>query len=308
MIWINNAGRASPNLQFLPPEMPPSVSNNQRTGRMDAPTRKVNVMRKANPANAWSQRSCSELLQRHPALKSLSGPQWEAALADSTLSRVLPECTPMGCRKGASDHFTIVLEGAVRVRSLSPEGRILGIGRVQAGEMCMLSLASIYSRERLLVDLSAEGNLLMLLIPAMHLPILLAHSEVFRSYLMTSISKQVTNLLGRIEESTFGCLKTRILSHLRHMRDSTGRSVVTISHQELAEEMGNTREAVSRTLKELERSGIVKLGRRSILLVDQVMPLASLDPRRVLEPSVRPIDSARGRLTPVPAPSKRTGR
>ncbi|MBA3487713.1 MAG: Crp/Fnr family transcriptional regulator [Lysobacter sp.] len=208
------------------------------------------------------------LLERHPLLEPLSGPEWDNALSDATLSRILPECTHASkCCKGAGEHFTMVLEGAVRVSSLSPEGRTLSICRVQAGELCMLSLAAIYSRERLLVDLSPEGNVAMLHIPAAHLPVLLTHSEGFRTYLMSSMSRHVATLLTRIEETTFGCLKTRVLSRLRDMRNSTGCSVIAISHQELADELGNTREAVSRTLKEIERGGAVKLGRRMISLV-----------------------------------------
>ncbi len=208
------------------------------------------------------------LLDRHPSLGQLSGREWDNALSESTLSRILPECTHASkCCKGAGEHFTIILEGAVRVSSLSPEGRTLSICRVQAGELCMLSLAAIYSRERLLVDLTPEGNVLMLQIPAGHLAVLLTHSEGFRTYLMSSMSRHVTTLLTRIEETTFGCLRTRIVSHLRDMRSSTGCSVIAISHQELADELGNTREAVSRTLKEIERGGAVKLGRRMIALV-----------------------------------------
>lgn len=208
------------------------------------------------------------LLNRHPLLAPLSGPEWDNALTDATLSRILPGCNHASkCCKGAGEHFTIVLGGSVRVSSLSPEGRTLSICRVQAGELCMLSLAAIYSRERLLVDLSPEGHVVMLQIPAVHLPVLLSHSDGFRTYLMSSMSRHVSTLLNLIEETTFGCLKTRILSHLRDMRKSTGCSVIAISHQELADELGNTREAVSRTLKEIERGGAVKLGRRMISLV-----------------------------------------
>lgn len=208
------------------------------------------------------------LLQRHPALKALSGPAWDGALAEASLTRIPPDSSQTTkCSKAPGEQLTIVLEGAVRVSSLSIEGRTLSICRVQAGELCMLSLAAIYARERLLVDLTPEGNVLMLHIPACHLPILLTHSEAFRTYLMSSMSKHVATLLTRIEETTFGCLKSRILSHLRDMRSSTGCSVIAVSHQELADELGNTREAVSRTLKEIERGGAVKLGRRMISLV-----------------------------------------
>ncbi|MDQ3269381.1 MAG: Crp/Fnr family transcriptional regulator [Pseudomonadota bacterium] len=215
------------------------------------------------------QTGIAELVQRHAELRSLIGPEWEAALSDSTVFRSASGPT-RGLERGvgAGSHFGIVLKGTIRVRSLSVDGRMLGICRVQPGEMCMQSLTAIYSSEQVLVDLAAEGDVVALQIPAFHLPLLLARCEAFRAYLMSSMSKHVTTLLGRIEDTTFGCLKTRILAHLRDRRDATGCSAIAVSHQELAEELGNTREAVSRALKQMEKSGILVLGRRSISLLD----------------------------------------
>lgn len=212
----------------------------------------------------WPQRDAKAMLQRHAELGSLSGPEWEAALADAMVVRSPPTHTPeLEIGKGAAGHFGIVLEGTVRVSCLSEDGRTLGICRVRAGELCVPTLNAIYSREMVQIHPAAEGPVVMLQIPAIHLPILLAHCEPFRAYLMYSMSKHVSALVGRIEDTTFGSLESRIVSHLRDMQ-----GMLSVSHQELAEELGSAREAVSRTLKQLERSGTVILGRRSISLVE----------------------------------------
>lgn len=220
------------------------------------------------------------LLQRHAALRSLAGPEWDAALADATILR--SSSSHMQVFEGCNgDHFGIVLEGTVRVRSLAADGRILGLCRVQAGELCMHSLTAIYSNDAVLVDLSSEGRVVVLQIRAHHLPILLSASEAFRSFLLRSMSRHVMTLLGRIEETTFGCLKSRILGHLRDWHEATGCSEIPVSHQELAEELGATREAVSRTLKQMERSGDVRLGRRRISLSMAAPEISTPVPRGV---------------------------
>lgn len=226
------------------------------------------------------QFDASVLLQRHPALRSLAGPEWDAALADATVLQ--SNSSHMqgfeGCK---GDYFGIVLEGTIRVRSLAADGRIVGLCRVQAGELCMHSLTAIYSNQAVLVDLAAEGRVVVLQIRAHHLPILLSASEEFRSFLLRSMSRHVMTLLGRIEESTFGCLKSRILGHLRNRHEATNCSVIPVSHQELAEELGATREAVSRTLKQMERSGDVRLGRRRISLSMAAPEISTPVPRGV---------------------------
>lgn len=251
----------------------------------------------------WPQPDACALLQRHAPLRALAGPEWEAALADATVLRSTSPHAQVfeGCR---GHHFGIVLQGTIKVRSLALDGRTLSICRVQAGELCMQSLTAIYSNHAVLVDISSEGKVVALQLPAYHLPILLSGSEAFRSFLLASMSWHVMTLLGRIEETAFGCLKSRILGHLREMHEATGSRVIAVSHQELAEELGATREAVSRTLKQMERSGDVQLGRRSISLVATSPEITTPAPR-VGSPSVMETRRLRESFDPKLIPQRR---
>lgn len=236
------------------------------------------MLKGATQTVRWPQPDAIALLHGHAALRSLAGPEWDAALADAMVLR--STCSHLQVFEGCKGHyFAIVLQGTIRVRSLAADGRTLSICRVQAGELCMQSLTAIYSNHAVLVDIASEGRVVALQIPAYHLPILLSGSEAFRSFLLASMSSHVMTLLGRIEETTFGCLKSRILGHLREMHEATGCKVIAASHQELAEELGATREAVSRTLKQMERSGDVTLARRSISLVAVSPELSTPAPR-----------------------------
>ena len=46
-----------------------------------------------------------------------------------------------------------------------------------------------------------------------------------------------------------------------------GGKVVKASHQELADELHSSREVISRLLKQMERDGMVRMGRQQIELV-----------------------------------------
>lgn len=206
------------------------------------------------------------LLQRHPRLQSICGPEWDDALLDATLERIPRSTSFPGCRDVLGDRFAVVLEGAVKVRSVSADGRTLGIYRVKGGELCMLSLAATHWQGRIVMEMTSVGEVLLLKIPMRHFARLLSHSALFRAYLMSSMFEHMATLIGRIEETTFSCLQSRILRHLQEAQANSGCSLIPISHQELADELGSTREAISRVLKEMERCGLVKLGRRTISL------------------------------------------
>nr|MBA3487385.1 helix-turn-helix domain-containing protein [Lysobacter sp.] len=101
-----------------------------------------------------------------------------------------------------------------------------------------------------------------------------------------------------------GCLKSRILGHLRELHEATGCKVIAVSHQELGEELGATREAVSRTLKQMERSGDVRLGRRSISLV-AVSPEVSTPAPRDGSPSAMDTRRLRESFEPKFVPQRK---
>ena len=57
------------------------------------------------------------------------------------------------------------------------------------------------------------------------------------------------------------------MEFLQNESELNNNSIIEISHQKLASEIGSTREVVSRKLKELEKKGILKLDYRKILLI-----------------------------------------
>jgi CRP/FNR family transcriptional regulator len=64
----------------------------------------------------------------------------------------------------------------------------------------------------------------------------------------------------------FGKLDVRLASTLLR-RASSGAPEVSTTHQELAVELGSSREVVSRVLKEWERRGLIGLARGTIRIV-----------------------------------------
>lgn len=84
---------------------------------------------------------------------------------------------------------------------------------------------------------------------------------------------EVRHLLNRLEAFAFRSIKERLaialLDQRRHMKDhSSPPDELHLTQKELAGLVGASRERVSRILKQLEREGIVSLGRGRVLLRD----------------------------------------
>ncbi len=85
---------------------------------------------------------------------------------------------------------------------------------------------------------------------------------------------EVRRLVSRLEMATFGSTKARLAvallaESLRRQSGDTPPDTVHLTHQELGELVGSSRETVSRVLAQMEREGLVTLGRQRIIIRDR---------------------------------------
>jgi CRP/FNR family transcriptional regulator len=233
------------------------------------------------------------LVDQCPALAAIHDPVWEQCLQVGSLIHAADGEVFNLCSSDI-DAVAILLQGAMKVRARAADGREFSVYRVHSGQVCMLSLAFSYARERLYAEMVAEGPVSILRVPRADFEQLLAHSPSFRNYLLPVLSAYVMNLLGSITASHFDGLETRVMAHIHELQQRTGMATFHVTHAQLAAELGSSREVISRLLKTLERSGRLRMGRKSITLcADDPAPAAA---------------RAKGKTSPGSAPSKPAAR
>ena len=68
----------------------------------------------------------------------------------------------------------------------------------------------------------------------------------------------IADLIQTILQVTFGDLSSRLEEHLKRLSEVTGNDLLDVRHTRLAMELGTAREVVTRTIRKLERDGIVR--------------------------------------------------
>jgi CRP/FNR family transcriptional regulator len=89
----------------------------------------------------------------------------------------------------------------------------------------------------------------------------------WRQFVFSTYHRRLSGLIALIEEVVFGKLDLRLAEVLLDRQKKRGVTLRT-THQELAEELGSSREVVSRLLKDWERHGFVELHRGQITILD----------------------------------------
>jgi CRP/FNR family transcriptional regulator len=107
----------------------------------------------------------------------------------------------------------------------------------------------------------------LLLVPAEVLRRLIERDSGWRQFVFSMYHRRLSGLIALIEEVVFGKLDLRLAELLLEMAADKGTALRT-THQELAEQLGSSREVVSRLLKEWERQELVELRRGELTIRD----------------------------------------
>ncbi len=166
------------------------------------------------------------------------------------------------CLEGSNcNHLAFVLRGTARVYKLSESGREITLYRVEAGECCILTLSCIISGRRFPAFAVSESEMEAIVVPAATVQDWMDNTRSWRHYAWNLIAARLGDVISLIEEVSFRRMDERLSLYLNQEKLFPLDKKTSITHQQIAAELGTSREVISRLLKDLEQQGIVDLGR-----------------------------------------------
>ncbi|MHC4660551.1 MAG: Crp/Fnr family transcriptional regulator [Planctomycetota bacterium] len=203
-------------------------------------------------------------LETIPLFQGLSKPELERIARGAALRRYGPAEVIFNEGQYGNTWY-VILKGHVKISQMSEDGRektlaiytsgdFFGQVGLSTGLYYGASARSIQNTEALLFS---KPNFLKVILgnPSVVLQILERVSSHFHDYLVSTKDRTFERVPARL---------ARVLIHYATKSGGDGNEPVRFSHQELADIIGSTRETVSRTLKEFERDGLLKIGRKNI--------------------------------------------
>ena len=91
--------------------------------------------------------------------------------------------------------------------------------------------------------------------------------QSWKNFVMMSYDSRMLELVKVIDNIAFHGLDRRMEKYLQDLTQSKGNKTIMMTHQEIADDLNVSREAVSRLLKKLEHLNVVQLGRNQITLL-----------------------------------------
>ena len=195
-----------------------------------------------------------------------------AELPEHMLKEVELKAVPVRARSGrqlfvegtACTHFPLLVEGVIRAAKCGPDGQEILLYRLLPGETCVITVVALLGGMPYPAMASAETDLTFFGVPRDLFLDLVLKSPPFRTFVFQFLSQKMAHLMALIDDVVFRRLDQRLAASLLLHGEP-----IRVTHQMLAEELGTTRECVSRTLEALEDRGFLRLGRKRIEILDR---------------------------------------
>ena len=188
----------------------------------------------------------------------LNAIQYAKLPANSIICNQSAQCSQLG----------LLVSGRVRVYKLSESGKEITLYRIKPGESCVLTASCILSDINFPAFAVTEVETEALMVPTSFVNKRIAENTIWQKFIFSLVAKRLADVIEVIEEVAFKKLDSRIAKQLLYM-GASNQNTIQITHQQLAGELGTSREVISRILKDFEHQGIIDVLRGKISILDR---------------------------------------
>ena len=162
------------------------------------------------------------------------------------------------------NEILILKEGTVTLMMYGSINELIPLYEIQKGEQCIINTSSTLSNTTTIATAQTKTAIKGWLIPSAIVKELMIKSPTYQEYIFSLFSIKFSALTTLIEDIKFKKLDTRILEFLKMKNEK----IISITHEELANDLGTSRVVISRVLKDLENKNLIKLHRKKIELIN----------------------------------------
>jgi len=159
--------------------------------------------------------------------------------------------------------FVFMISGEKRIYKMGSSAREITLYEIGPGDICVLNAMCILSNTPLPANAATSSESEVLLLPAKHFLDMTGRYEEMRTFVNSRISESLVSIMTLISEITFRKMDERLKNYLIEKSEN---GILRRTHQQIANDLGSSREVISRLLKDFERQDLIVLSRYSVTL------------------------------------------
>lgn len=158
-----------------------------------------------------------------------------------------------------------VVSGRLRVSTVTPDGKEATLYNLDPGDTCILALNSLFNDLLYPAWVHTEVDTVVAVVPGCTYRRLFESEAEIQALTVKALSGVVFRLMAELEDVHACTVEQRLAKFL--LGRASGAGVVAMTQQEIANNLGTTREVVARALGELARQRIVASARGRVTIV-----------------------------------------
>lgn len=167
--------------------------------------------------------------------------------------------------------IVLVLKGQLRSFMISDSGREITIFRLFERDVCILSSSCFYKNLTYDINLEAYEKSTIIIIDGNLIKELSYKNLCVQEFIINLTQNKLSETLFVLEQVVFFSLKSRVANFLLNEYYLTNSLDINITHDYIANNLGSSREVISRMLKGFEKEGIISIFRGKLTILDLKM-------------------------------------
>jgi len=164
------------------------------------------------------------------------------------------------------DGIALLLSGVVRVYKIGETGREITLYRFGTGQSCILTANAILSSNNFPAIATVEQEAEAVIVPADVFRDWVKRHDLWREFVFDLLSQRLATVMEIVDEVAFRRMDARLAAFL--LARCRVQNPIRITHQQIAAELGSSREVISRLLEDLAARGLVRSGRGEVEVLD----------------------------------------
>jgi CRP/FNR family transcriptional regulator len=164
------------------------------------------------------------------------------------------------------DGIALMMSGVVRVYKLGETGREITLYRFGEGESCVITANAILNQQDFPAIAQVEQEAEAVMIPAEVFSDWVRRYDPWQDFVFSLVSNRLVSVMEIVDEVAFHRMDRRVATFL--LDRSKLQNPIMITHQEIANEIGSSREVISRLLEDFSNRALVRLSRGEIQILD----------------------------------------
>ena len=194
--------------------------------------------------------------------------QQQKTLSENVISRTFPKGTViheggMGCTG-----LLIVDAGQLRAFILSEDGREISLYRLLDRDICLFSASCIIRSIRFDISIETEKDSRLWIIPADIYHRMMEESAALANFTNELMASRFSEVMWLMEQILWHSMDRRLAGYLLEQTSLEGGNTLTVTHEQIARDLGTAREVVTRMLRYFRSEGVVLLSRGVVEITD----------------------------------------